>query len=130
MARAVDKHLAAEFFLPAVGRIERGYGKDATVLGFGREDVLVEKKGDVFLRAHVRLLLGVAKFLIGARGVFRAVGELLDHFADVRVFAAPHETHGPHAHLGAAVAAKDRAVLDEGDLEAHAGGGDRAAKPP
>ena len=62
----------------------------------------------------------VAKFFVSTGRVFGFVGELFDHLADVRIFAAAHEALRPHADFGAAVTAKDGAVLNEGNFQAHA----------
>ncbi len=128
MPGAVGEEFPAETLLAAVGGVERGDGHDAVALGLGGVHVLVQEERDILLLADVRLLLGVTEFLVQAGGVLRAVGELLDHLADVRVLAAPDQALRPDAHLGAAVAAQHRAVLDQRDLQALARGGDGAAE--
>jgi hypothetical protein len=70
----------------------------------------------------------VAEAVDATRAVGRTVADLLDHLAEVRVFAAGGAAHGPDADFGAAVAAEDEAVLDESDLEGLAGGGERSAE--
>ena len=128
VAGAINKEFAAESFAVAVAGVEGGDGVDAAADGGGGVNVFVEEQGDVFLGADEGFLFGVAEFLEGAGGIFGAVGEFFDHFADERIFAAADEAHGPDADFGGAVAAEDRAVLDEGDFQAHASGGNCAAE--
>ena len=89
---------------------------------------MAEEEADVLLLADDLFLELVAEAVDAAGAVGRAVADLFDDLAEVRVLAAGGAAHRPDADLGAAVAAEDETVLDERDLEGLTRSGERRAE--
>ena len=128
MAGGVGHELGAEEFFAARLDVDGLDGGDAVAVHHDAGGEVAEEEADVLLLADDLFLEFVAEAVDAARAVRRTVTDLLDHLAEVRVFAAGGAAHGPDADFGAAVAAEDETVLDESDLEGLTGSGERGAE--
>ena len=128
MTGGVRHELGAEDLLAAGLDVDGLHGGDAVAVHDHAGGEVAEEEGDVLLVADDLFLQVVAEAVDAAGAVGRAVADLLDDLAEVRVFAARGAAHRPDADLGAAVAAQDETVLDEGDLEGLTGRGERGAE--
>ena len=128
MAGGVGHELGAEEFFAARLDVDGLHGGDAVAVHDHAGGEVAEEEADVLLLADDLLLEFVAEAVDAAGAVRRTVTDLLDHLAEVRVFAAGGAAHGPDADFGAAVAAEDKTVLDESDLEGLTGSGERRAE--
>ena len=117
---AVSEEGGAEALLLAGPHVDDSHSGDPVALCLHAEGVVGEEEVDVLLSRDDLDLEVIEVDLRRPRAQEGVVGELLDDVADVRVLADARAAVGPHAHLGGGVAAEDGAVLDEGDLAAHA----------
>ena len=127
MAGGVSHELGAEDLLAAGLDVDGLDGGDAAAVHHDAGGEVPEEEADVLLLADDLLLELVAETVDAARAVGRAVADLFDHLAEVRVLAPGGAAHRPDADFGAAVAAEDEAILDERDLEGLTGSGERGA---
>ena len=125
MAGGVGHELGAEDLLAAGLDVDGLHGGDAVAVHHDAGGEVAEEETDVLLLADDLFLELVAEAVDAARAVGGAVADLLDHLAEVRVFAAGGAAHRPDADFGATVAAEDETVLDECDLEGLTGSGER-----
>ena len=127
MTGGVGHELGAEDLLAAGLDVDGLDGGDAVAVHGHAGGEVAEEEADVLLLADDLFLEVVAEAVDAARAVRRAVADLLDHLAEVRVLAAGGAAHRPDADFGAAVATEDEAVLDERDFEGLTGSGERRA---
>ena len=127
MAGGVGHELGAEDLLAAGLDVDGLDGGDAVAVHGHAGGEVAEEEADVLLLADDLFLEFVAEAVDAARAVRRAVADLLDHLAEVRVLAAGGATHRPDADFGAPVATEDEAVLDERDFKGLPGSGESGA---
>ena len=92
--------------------IDRGDGLDAGVLGVNLEGEVVEVEVEILFGSGDLFLELVGEFFVEAGGVSGEVGEFIDDFAEIGIFAALGSAHGPDVDFGGAVPAEDGSVVN------------------
>ncbi len=110
--------------LAACADFEGGYRSDFSVgVGHRARGEVAEEERDRLFAANDLFLAVIDKFSRGSRRIGSVIGKLFDDFAQVRILAAERAALGPNADLTAAVATEDEAILNEGNVQRLAGGG-------
>ncbi len=124
---AVGEEGGGEAELAGGADMLRDDGEDAALAGLDSIDVVFEEEGDAGFCADEVEFAGVVVDVAGF-GITGGGGsggdEFFDDVTDMGVGGLAGFAFGPDADFGAGVAAEDGAVLDEGDGEALAGGGE------
>ena len=73
--------------------------------------VMIELKIDILFGPYDLFLLGILKFLIGARRLFGMVANFFDDFSNARIFPPANISFCPYANLTRSVSTQNRSVL-------------------
>ena len=124
------KNLPANRRALARARIQRDDRADVRRVGISTAMTWLLRKSEMFFSARTMLSFFSSPNSSAVPGrALRVIDELLHDLAEIRIEPAPDAAHRPDAHLGGAIAAEHRAILDQRHLAPHARRGDRRAEP-